>query len=89
MGGESSAWAFPYASTFWYQTNTGNYESTYWKGTVGFVDDHIGWRSPSCNWLRDRVGRTARLYQVVHTGSTTASLEIALLDGARIDQLDF
>ena len=40
--GESSAWTFPYQSTFWYQTNTGNYESTYWKGSIGFVDDHIG-----------------------------------------------
>jgi alpha-glucosidase len=42
VSGESSAWAFPYQSAFWYQTNTGNYESMYWKGTIGFVDDHIG-----------------------------------------------
>jgi alpha-glucosidase len=40
--GESSAWRLPEGSQFWYQTNTGNYESTYWHGLVGQVDDQIG-----------------------------------------------
>jgi alpha-glucosidase len=42
VSGESSGWAFPYGTPFWYQTNTGNYESTYWNGTIGLVGDHIG-----------------------------------------------
>lgn len=42
ISGESSAWSLPYGIPFWYQTNTGNYESTYWNGALGLVGDHIG-----------------------------------------------
>ncbi len=40
--GEHDGWTFPEGTDMWYQTNTGNYESSYFHAHVGEVGDLVG-----------------------------------------------
>ena len=42
IGGEATSWRLPADSTVWFQTNTTNYESFYFRGRAGEIGDAIG-----------------------------------------------
>lgn len=42
VSGEASGWTLPEGAEVWYHTNTGNYESVMFLGTIGGFDDDMG-----------------------------------------------